>query len=114
MQNTAPAIDIGIREMDRNNIAEGLSRLLADTYTLYLKTHYFHWNVTGPQFNTLRTDAFGDDINRNGELSVLGLKHRMQRIELRAGHVPVKVMRFQIQGIGIGQQAGQTLSDIFT
>src|SRR5260363_150165 len=53
MQNTAPAIDIGIREMDRKNIAEGLSRLLADTYTLYLKTHHFHWNVTGPQFNTL-------------------------------------------------------------
>src|SRR5260363_162993 len=53
MQNTAPAIDIGIREMDRKNIAEGLSRLLADTYTLYLTTHHFHWNVTGPQVNTL-------------------------------------------------------------
>src|SRR5260364_492043 len=53
MQNTAPAIDIGIREMDLKNIAEGLSRLLADTYTLYLKTHHFHLNVTGPQFNTL-------------------------------------------------------------
>ncbi len=38
---------------DREEIAEGLSRLLADTYTLYLKTHNFHWNVTGPMFNTL-------------------------------------------------------------
>jgi starvation-inducible DNA-binding protein len=48
-----PAIDIGIPEQDRLAIADGLSRLLADTYTLYLKTHNFHWNVTGPMFNTL-------------------------------------------------------------
>ena len=46
-------IDIGIKEADRARIAEGLSRLLADTYTLYLKTHNFHWNVTGPMFQTL-------------------------------------------------------------
>jgi starvation-inducible DNA-binding protein len=47
------AIDIGITEQHRTKIAEGLSRLLADTYTLYLKTHNYHWNVTGPMFNTL-------------------------------------------------------------
>jgi starvation-inducible DNA-binding protein len=47
------AIDIGIDEKDRKAIADGLSRLLADTYTLYLKTHNFHWNVTGPMFQTL-------------------------------------------------------------
>jgi len=46
-------IDIGINEKDRAAIAEGLSRLLADSYTLYLKTHNFHWNVTGPMFSTL-------------------------------------------------------------
>ncbi len=46
-------IDIGIAEKDRQAIAQGLSHLLADTYTLYLKTHNFHWNVTGPMFNTL-------------------------------------------------------------
>ncbi len=46
-------IDIGISEQDRNAIAEGLSKLLADTYTLYLKTHNYHWNVTGPMFQTL-------------------------------------------------------------
>ena len=46
-------INIGIDEQDRLQIAEGLSRLLADTYTLYLKTHNFHWNVTGPMFNSL-------------------------------------------------------------
>lgn len=46
-------INIGINEKDRAAIAEGLSRLLADSYTLYLKTHNFHWNVTGPMFQTL-------------------------------------------------------------
>ena len=46
-------INIGIPEENRISIAGGLSRLLADTYTLYLKTHNFHWNVKGPMFNTL-------------------------------------------------------------
>ena len=46
-------IDIGINEPDRIAITEGLSRLLADSYTLYLKTHNYHWNVTGPMFQTL-------------------------------------------------------------
>lgn len=46
-------IDIGIDTKDRAAIAAGLSRLLADSYTLYLTTHNFHWNVTGPMFNTL-------------------------------------------------------------
>ena len=46
-------IDIGISKSDRAAIAAGLSRLLADTYTLYLTTHNFHWNVTGPMFNSL-------------------------------------------------------------
>ncbi len=48
-----PNIDIGIADAERRAIAQGLSRLLADSYTLYLKTHNFHWNVTGPLFNTL-------------------------------------------------------------
>lgn len=47
------AIDIGINEADRKEIAAGLAKVLADTYTLYLKTHNFHWNVTGPMFQTL-------------------------------------------------------------
>jgi len=50
-----PAISIGIKEADRKKIAEGLSHLLADTYTLYLTTHNFHWNVTGPMFTSLHT-----------------------------------------------------------
>jgi starvation-inducible DNA-binding protein len=48
-------IDIGISAENRGAIAGGLSKLLADTYTLYLTTHNFHWNVTGPMFNTLHT-----------------------------------------------------------
>ncbi|WP_407646702.1 MULTISPECIES: Dps family protein [Gloeocapsopsis] len=46
-------VNIGINEEDRKEIAQGLSRLLADSYSLYLKTHNFHWNVTGPMFQTL-------------------------------------------------------------
>lgn len=49
----AAAIDIGISAAQRARIAQGLSALLADSYTLYLMTHNFHWNVTGPQFNSL-------------------------------------------------------------
>ncbi len=55
----APRINIGISEKDRAAIAKGLSHLLADTYTLYLTTHNFHWNVTGPMFNTLHLMFMG-------------------------------------------------------
>jgi len=50
---TSLDIDIGIASPERQAIADGLSRLLADSYTLYLKTHNYHWNVTGPMFQTL-------------------------------------------------------------
>ena len=52
-------MDIGITKKDREKIADGLSRLLADSFTLYLKTHNFHWNVTGPMFNTLHVMFMG-------------------------------------------------------
>ena len=52
-KNTPPTIEIGIAEAQRKEIVAGLSALLADSYTLYLMTHNFHWNVTGPQFNSL-------------------------------------------------------------
>jgi len=55
----ASNIDIGIGAKDRAAIADGLSHLLADTYTLYLTTHNFHWNVTGPMFNTLHVMFMG-------------------------------------------------------
>jgi len=51
--NGGPRIDIGIDAADRKKIAQGLSVFLSDAYTLYLKTHNFHWNVTGPMFNAL-------------------------------------------------------------
>ncbi len=50
---SVPGIDIGIDSSSRKKISKGLSSLLADSYTLYLMTHNFHWNVTGPQFNSL-------------------------------------------------------------
>ena len=53
MNSPVPAINIGIDEKDRAAIAQGLSRLLADTFTLYLTTHNFHWNVRGPHFTSL-------------------------------------------------------------
>ena len=54
-QTSSLAMDIGISADDREKIVKGLSKLLADSYTLYLMTHNFHWNVTGPQFNGLHT-----------------------------------------------------------
>lgn len=54
-KSRVPVIDIGIKERDRTKIAQGLSALLADSYTLYMMTHNFHWNVTGPHFNSLHT-----------------------------------------------------------
>lgn len=51
--NSAPAINIGISAAEREKIADGLSHFLADAYTLYLKTHNYHWNVTGSMFNSL-------------------------------------------------------------
>ena len=53
MDSSQMTINIGIADTDREAISQALSKLLADSYTLYLKTHNFHWNVTGPMFNTL-------------------------------------------------------------
>jgi starvation-inducible DNA-binding protein len=58
-QKKIAKIDIGISESDRLKISEGLSGFLADSYTLYLMTHNFHWNVTGPMFNTLHLMFMG-------------------------------------------------------
>ena len=52
---SAPHIDIGIKDADRKQISDGLARYMADAFTLYLKTHNFHWNVTGSMFNSLHT-----------------------------------------------------------
>ncbi|MFN7899270.1 MAG: Dps family protein [Synechococcaceae cyanobacterium] len=59
MAASAPAIDIGLSEPQRRTIADGLARVLADSTVLYAKTHGFHWNVTGPMFNTLHLMFMG-------------------------------------------------------
>lgn len=71
-----PSIDIGISEADRKRIAEGLSGLLADSYTLYLMTHNFHWNVTGPMFNTLHLMFMGQYTEQWNALDVIAERIR--------------------------------------
>ena len=72
----APIINIGIERQDRAAIAEGLSRVLADTYTLYLTTHNFHWNVTGPHFNSLHAMFMGQYTELWGATDVLAERIR--------------------------------------
>lgn len=77
------AIDIGISEEDRKSIVDGLSHLLSDTYVLYLKTHNFHWNVSGPMFRTLHL-MFEEQYNELAlavdsiaeRIRALGFRHR--------------------------------------
>ncbi|MBK8524976.1 MAG: DNA starvation/stationary phase protection protein [Betaproteobacteria bacterium] len=71
-----PAIDIGIRAADRKKIADGLSALLADSYTLYLMTHNFHWNVTGPQFNSLHLMFMGQYTEQWNALDIIAERIR--------------------------------------
>ena len=69
-------MDIGIAEKDRQEIAQGLSRLLADSYTLYLMTHNFHWNVTGPMFNTLHLMFMGQYTEQWNALDLIAERIR--------------------------------------
>lgn len=69
-------IDIGISEKDRKEVAHGLSKLLADTYTLYLKTHNFHWNVEGPMFQTLHIMFMGQYTEMWNALDLLAERIR--------------------------------------
>jgi len=69
-------IDIGIDEKDRKAIAAGLSKLLADSYTLYLMTHNFHWNVTGPMFNTLHLMFMGQYTEQWAALDLIAERIR--------------------------------------
>jgi starvation-inducible DNA-binding protein len=72
----ATRIDIGISDNDRAKIAQGLSRLLADSYTLYLMTHNFHWNVTGPMFNTLHLMFMGQYTEQWNALDIIAERIR--------------------------------------
>ena len=71
-----PKIDIGINAKDRAAIAQGLSRLLADSFTLYLMTHNFHWNVTGPQFNSLHLMFMGQYTEQWNALDIIAERIR--------------------------------------
>jgi starvation-inducible DNA-binding protein len=69
-------MDIGIGKKDREKIAQGLSRLLADSYTLYLMTHNFHWNVKGPMFNTLHLMFMGQYTEQWNALDMIAERIR--------------------------------------
>jgi len=71
-----PPIDIGIPLAERRAIAEGLSALLADSYTLYLMTHNFHWNVTGPQFNSLHAMFMGQYTEQWNAIDIIAERIR--------------------------------------
>lgn len=69
---SAPGVNIGIKDSDRKKVADGLSHFLADAYTLYLKTHNFHWNVTGSMFNSLHNmfmDQYTEQWNALDEIA---------------------------------------------
>ncbi|WP_407907936.1 Dps family protein [Lysobacter claricitrinus] len=68
LAGSMPAVNIGIAEDDRKAVAEGLSRFLSDAFTLYLKTHNFHWNVTGQMFNALHVMFEGQYTEQWGAL----------------------------------------------
>lgn len=71
-----PGIDIGISDADRGKIAKGLSAFLADSYTLYLMTHNYHWNVTGPMFNTLHLMFMGQYTEQWNALDLIAERIR--------------------------------------
>ncbi len=76
MSKKSTAINIGIPEGKREKIAEGLSHLLADSYALYLMTHNFHWNVTGPMFNTLHLMFMGQYTEQWNALDLIAERIR--------------------------------------
>jgi starvation-inducible DNA-binding protein len=75
-KSKAATINIGINDKDREKIAKGLSTLLADSYTLYLMTHNFHWNVTGPQFNSLHLMFMGQYTEQWNALDIIAERIR--------------------------------------
>ncbi|TSD93082.1 DNA starvation/stationary phase protection protein [Skermania sp. ID1734] len=88
-QNHSLPIDIGITDTDREKIAAGLARLLADTYTLYLKTHNYHWNVTGPMFQTLHLMFEAQYIELATAVDLIA-----ERIRALGAHAPASYRAF--------------------
>ena len=75
-KSKSTAINIGINESDRGKIVDGLSALLADSFTLYMMTHNFHWNVTGPQFNSLHLMLMGQYTEQWNALDIIAERIR--------------------------------------
>ena len=75
-KSKSTAINIGINESDRAKIVDGLSALLADSFTLYMMTHNFHWNVTGPQFNSLHLMFMGQYTEQWNALDIVAERIR--------------------------------------
>jgi starvation-inducible DNA-binding protein len=101
----APAIDIGISASERARIAKGLSALLADSYTLYLMTHNFHWNVTGPDFNSLHLMFMGQYTEQWNALDVIAERIRA------LGHPAPGTYREFVKLASIEEVAGVPSSD---
>lgn len=105
-------IDIGINEQDRQNIAEGLKRLLADSYTLYLQTHNFHWNVVGPQFHQLHM-IFEEQYNELAT-AVDDIAERIRTLDVAAPGTYKEFARLssieEIEGV----PSGKEMVDILT
>ena len=85
-KNASSKINIGISEKDRLAIAKGLSGLLADSFTLYLMTHNFHWNVTGPMFNSLHAMFMDQYTEQWNALDVIAERIRALGVEAPASY----------------------------
>ena len=85
-KNASSKINIGISEKDRLAIAKGLSGLLADSFTLYLMTHNFHWNVTGPMFNSLHAMFMDQYTEQWDALDVIAERIRALGVEAPASY----------------------------
>ena len=106
-------MNTGISETDRKKISDGLSALLADSYTLYLMTHNFHWNVTGPQFNSLHMmfmDQYTEQWNALG-----GLAERIRALGFPApGTYKEFVKLASIQGVEGVPKANEMIAHLVT
>tara|TARA_R110002072_G_scaffold233478_1_gene391061 strand:- start:79758 stop:80228 length:471 start_codon:yes stop_codon:yes gene_type:complete len=105
-------IDIGIKQADRLNIAEGLKRLLADSYTLYLQTHNFHWNVEGPQFRELH--LMFEEHYTELALAVDEIAERIRTLDVPAPGTYKEFARLSSIEEVDGVPAGKTMVDILT
>lgn len=104
-------IDIGLSAAQREGIARNLSKLLADSYTLYLKTHNYHWNVTGPQFNTLHT-MFEDQYTELA-LAVDEIAERIRALGVKApGSYQEFAALTSIEESSGGESAEEMIADL--